>query len=166
MIDSLALLNSNFPGICPGHYLCIPHGKCCSVRVASIHDRLNRDRTTGIYPLPSDDVRLSLEQSSKRSRARLRLLTCELALRQYRLEHGSEPAKLADLVPDYLPELPIDPFSGRPLRYQPDPTGHRLYSVWPDGVDDGGKAIQEQLASEIWPGDLLLVEPAAEAPKP
>jgi hypothetical protein len=42
-------------------------------------------------------------------------------------------------------ELPQDPFGqNQPLRYEKTPTGYRLWSVGPDGKDDGGKPIALQ----------------------
>ena len=49
------------------------------------------------------------------------------------------PATLAELVPKYLPLVPIDPFDGQPLRYRPDRTHVLLYSVGQDQKDDGGR---------------------------
>ena len=111
---------------------------------------------------PSFDygTRDALEKAAKQSQAKIRLSLCELALRQYRLKHGLEPKKLADLVPDYLPAVPTDPFSGRPLIYRPTASGYQLYSVGPDRVDDGGKPMQRKSTTDIWPGDLHLREPA------
>jgi len=43
----------------------------------------------------------------------------QLALLAYRADHGKYPATLADLVPDYLPFVPIDPYSGREFEYYP-----------------------------------------------
>jgi predicted nucleotidyltransferase len=41
-----------------------------------------------------------------------------LATHLYRHDHaGKLPPTLADLVPKYLPALPIDPFDGKPMRY-------------------------------------------------
>ena len=71
-------------------------------------------------------------------RARLRLLTMELALRCFRQEHGKVPAKLDELVPAYLKTVPQDPFSGKPLVYRTQGTNWLLYSVGPDGMDNGG----------------------------
>jgi hypothetical protein len=47
---------------------------------------------------------------------------------------------LANLVPDYLNELPADPFAadGATFHYLPHDDRPRLYSVGPDGVDSGG----------------------------
>ena len=43
----------------------------------------------------------------------------QLALVAYRLEHGAFPDSLTALVPDYLPFVPIDAYSGRPFEYRP-----------------------------------------------
>lgn len=66
-----------------------------------------------------------------------------LALESARRARGQWPATLAELVPAYLPRLPLDPFTGKPLRYiAPSSQSERpiVYSVGVDAVDDGGKA--------------------------
>lgn len=69
-------------------------------------------------------------------------LAAALALRAYRLDQGAYPGELSDLVPDYLDSIPQDPFAGdAPLRYRIDGDRYVLYSIGPDGVDDGGTAI-------------------------
>jgi hypothetical protein len=73
--------------------------------------------------------------------AHLRLLATELALRCYQASKGRPPARLDDLVPDYLAKVPQDPFSRRPLIYRPQGATWLLYSVGPDGVDDGGRPM-------------------------
>ena len=68
-----------------------------------------------------------------------RLLICDLAIRAYSLEHGRNPAKLGDLVPGYLPEVPKDPFGGGPFVYRLTPTGYELHS---SGIDEAtGKPL-------------------------
>ncbi len=50
--------------------------------------------------------------------ARNRLLRTGLALRAYWLEHGEVlPPNLEMLVPEYLPTVPLDPFSEKPICY-------------------------------------------------
>ncbi len=61
------------------------------------------------------------------------------ALRLHRLKNGSYPAALDAIVPEFLPALPIDPFSGKPFLYRAEGGGFIVYSVGPDGKDDGGK---------------------------
>lgn len=70
------------------------------------------------------------------------LLTTLLALRAFRLEHGTYPATLNELVPTYLKRVPVDPFAlSGALRYRRTGKAFVLYSVGPDGKDDGGKPI-------------------------
>jgi hypothetical protein len=69
-----------------------------------------------------------------------------LAIQAYEKEHGALPEKLAQLVPDYLPRVPKDPFDGKPFRYLRShipglpPEAWAVYSIGQDFVDDGGKA--------------------------
>ncbi len=80
------------------------------------------------------------EVKHKTITARERLLATELALRWYQSEQGHPPANLEALVTAYLGGVPLDPFSGRPLLYRDQAgTNWLLYSVGPDGVDDGAK---------------------------
>lgn len=62
-----------------------------------------------------------------------------LAVERYRLARGALPETLRDLVPTYIPDVPSDPFDGKPLRYKRLERGYVIYSVGPDGNDDGGK---------------------------
>jgi hypothetical protein len=65
------------------------------------------------------------------------------ALRAYKLDQGTYPDTLQDLVSHgYLKALPMDPFSpSHPISYRRSDAKFILYSVGPDGVDDGGKPI-------------------------
>lgn len=82
------------------------------------------------------------------------------ALTVYNAEKGGYPATLDQLVPDYLPQLPIDAFSGKPLIYKPSGEGYLLYSVGSNGQDNGG---QKGDSSEL--DDLVVrVGPAASPP--
>ena len=70
------------------------------------------------------------------------MLELSLALRAFRLRHGAYPHSLAELTPGILPSLPTDPFAqGRPFCYRLSGTSYLLYSVGPDGKDDGGRPI-------------------------
>lgn len=60
-----------------------------------------------------------------------------LALRLYHETHSEWPQTLAQLVPDVLPQLPLDPFSGRPFLYRPMPDGYLLASVGRDQKSEG-----------------------------
>ena len=41
-----------------------------------------------------------------------------LALALYQVENGKSAAQLDDLVPKYLSQLPVDPYSGQPFGYR------------------------------------------------
>ncbi len=70
------------------------------------------------------------------------LLSAALALRAYRLEHGIYPATLDSLIPAYLSVVPSDPFAlSGPLHLRRTKLNYVLYSVGPDGKDDGGRPI-------------------------
>jgi hypothetical protein len=72
--------------------------------------------------------------------AELRCAAAALAAERYRRARGRWPGSLADLVDaGYLRALPIDPFDKQPLRLRLRPDGLVIYSVGPDGQDDGGK---------------------------
>ena len=59
-----------------------------------------------------------------------------VAIVAYEEAQGVLPAELAQLVPTYLSELPVDPFDGQLLRY--DPERRRVWGVGADGIDSGG----------------------------
>lgn len=59
-----------------------------------------------------------------------------LAIRSYEQRHQRKIASLKELVPVYLPRIPVDPFDGRELRFSPQ--NQWLYSVGNNFDDDGG----------------------------
>ncbi|MCK4343090.1 MAG: hypothetical protein KAY37_15355 [Phycisphaerae bacterium] len=69
-----------------------------------------------------------------------RMAATALAIRLYEWDHGRRPETLTELVPDYLPAVPRDPFDAADaeLRYLPDAPSPLLYSAGKNGVDDGG----------------------------
>ncbi|MEX0866999.1 MAG: hypothetical protein WD030_06535, partial [Pirellulales bacterium] len=72
--------------------------------------------------------------------ARVRQLQARaaIALAQYRAAHGEYPDKLAQLAPEFAAEEPKDYFTGQPLKYLRTAEGYHLYSVGPNGQDNGG----------------------------
>ncbi len=83
---------------------------------------------------------------------RERLLRIDLALRAYRADHEKYPQALESLAPQYLSEIPLDPFSGQPFVYRPAAEDFVLYSVGGDGIDNGGRFGQNQHIAEQWTG--------------
>ncbi len=82
-----------------------------------------------------------LFQMHFRNIANSRLAATALAMRLYELDHGHRPEKLEDLVPDYLDEVPADPFAADGSAIRLGEWGGRrlLYSVSVNGKDQGGK---------------------------
>ena len=61
-----------------------------------------------------------------------------LELHYFYKQHGQYPESLNELVPRYLPSIPIDPCSGKAFKYKFDGVHFVLYSIGIDGQDDGG----------------------------
>jgi hypothetical protein len=74
----------------------------------------------------------------RRNWALLRSTIVALAAERYRRAHGRWPASLDALVPDFLPQVLRDPYDGQPLRMRRLDNGIVIYSIGPDGEDNGG----------------------------
>jgi hypothetical protein len=74
------------------------------------------------------------------------------ALIAFHSDHDVFPKNLDELAPKYVPQVPLDHFSGKPLAYQPVGNGFLLYSIGPNGKDDDGQWI-----TDTPPGDDVNV---------
>lgn len=96
------------------------------------------DKLSGQLPHESRQIIAKTWQTRRDAR---RLV---LAIEIYRGQHGGLPPTLDALTPDVLAEAPRDPWAadGRYVYRLDDasPLGYVLYSVGPDGIDDGGGA--------------------------
>ncbi|HEX5446662.1 MAG TPA: hypothetical protein VFW87_22780 [Pirellulales bacterium] len=63
-----------------------------------------------------------------------------VAVERFRLRHAEPPKTLDALIPEFLPEVPLDPFDGQPLRYRLDAGEYAVYSLGADLIDQGGQA--------------------------
>lgn len=89
----------------------------------AIHRELDSDNSLASYVV--------------RHRVRVQATLAMLAIRRFERSHQKLPKSLQVLVDvKLLAELPIDPIDGQPLRY--DPARRLLWSIGPDGIDDGG----------------------------
>jgi len=62
-----------------------------------------------------------------------------IALERFHRANKTYPAALAELVPAFLPGVPLDPFDDKPLKYvRTRSGGYRAYSVGVNGIDEGG----------------------------
>jgi hypothetical protein len=70
--------------------------------------------------------------------ARHRLARLAKATSRYHDAEDQFPQRLDDLVPEFFPAVPLDPFNGDPLRIKRTDQELVLYSIGPDGADDDG----------------------------
>ncbi|MEM8738924.1 MAG: hypothetical protein AAGG38_10680 [Planctomycetota bacterium] len=83
----------------------------------------------------------AIRRTTELAKAQQEGIILGIALERYRRAHGDWPADLADLTPQFLPELPVDRITGESLRYQPPGPGQNLptvYSLGGDRDDDQG----------------------------
>ena len=78
-----------------------------------------------------------------KAQAWLRVARAALAVEEWRVLHGQWPEALEQLMPDLLASVPADPFSDGPVRMAKTENGVVVYSVGPDGDDDGGRTEEE-----------------------
>jgi len=71
--------------------------------------------------------------------AEMRCGVLMVAIERYRQAKGRWPGQLTDLVPSYVANVPLDPFTGHELRMRQLPDGLVVYSVGSNRVDDGGQ---------------------------
>jgi len=76
--------------------------------------------------------------------ANSRATDAALAVERFRRKTGRLPEKLDELVPEFLDEVPLDPFDGKPLRYSVREDAYVIHSIGPDRVDDGGQIVEEE----------------------
>jgi hypothetical protein len=85
-----------------------------------------------------------------RSETSRRLAITAIALERHRSLTGTWPQHLSELVPRFLNQPPIDPYSGNSLLYRFTPNlRYTLYAVGPDGLDKNG----------VSPHDLVWAAP-------
>jgi len=71
-------------------------------------------------------------------------LLTTLAVLRYKKENGEYPLNLQELVKrGYLTELPMDPYSDKPLVYKKTDDGFLLYSVGVNLKDDSGQIVRD-----------------------
>lgn len=93
-------------------------------------------------------VRNRLANRATARTAYYRLAQATLAIEAFRKEQGRLPKRLDELVPSHLNDVLLDPWTSKPLIYEPSVETYRLYCVGQDGVDNGGKQIGTDLMFE------------------
>ncbi len=82
-----------------------------------------RMATRSLNPMKQTEKQLTVKM--RHSEVVIKRVMIDLAGRAYQVELGKPPGNLADLVPAYLPAMPIDPVTGTKLNYLPILTGPR-----------------------------------------
>jgi len=105
-------------------------------------------------------------ETAVRAETERQLTVAAIALRRYRLRHGTFPPELDALIPKFLSSLPCDCMSGKAPGYRLKEGGDFvLYSVGTDGHDDGGDSTAASPGnSEMWDG-RDVVWPALAGPE-
>jgi hypothetical protein len=83
-----------------------------------------------------------------RNQSHLRCAIVALAVERYRIAHHDWPDSLSSLVPEFLTDVPRDPYDARPLRYHRLLDGVVIYSIGPYEKDNGGK-IDRQNSTRV-----------------
>lgn len=91
-----------------------------------------------------------------------RLIVTLCAVRRFAADHQRPPSGLAELRAAYLAEELTDPFSGRPLEY--DPLNDVLFSAGANLLPEGGHITQPPLSDPDEPSLELGLKTAATAP--
>jgi hypothetical protein len=82
---------------------------------------------------------------SWRNSADCHALIAQIGLERYKRDKGTYPESLEELQrAGYLSELPMDPWSDKPLIYRKTADGYTLYSVGTNFTDDGGKSVDSK----------------------
>jgi len=117
----------------------------CADSAVAFNKQLVRSRTQiswlGMDPLDFMSYHLvgwNTPAQMGQASARTALARAAVALARYKSDNGAYPSSLAELAPEYLPQIPIDPCDGTPLKYTPNGKGYTIYSSGADGVNGGG----------------------------
>jgi hypothetical protein len=105
-------------------------------------EKLNREASSGRYWFSTASVPVlpRIPVWDAEIRAKLRVTITAIAAERWRIAHkGAIPDSLDVLVPSFLAAVPDDPYNGQPLKFRKTSKGYVVYSVGPDGQDDGGK---------------------------
>ncbi len=87
-----------------------------------------------------------------------KMLLLRLALRAYIAQSKTAAPALSTLVPGFLKAIPTDVYNdGKPLFYQPKGATYKLWSVGPDGINNGGVPLARRPGTKaLLPSQNLL----------
>jgi hypothetical protein len=83
-----------------------------------------------------------------------------VAFRRFQLKHGRAPSSLAEMIPEFLPAVPADPFRrGAPLTLVTTGNQFAIYSVGINGVDDGKLLIDPDTQDDTGMAGNMVIAP-------
>ncbi len=91
------------------------------------------------FPAISRCAQVCARGDAQRGLARVGLAMC-----RHQAAKQAFPGKLQELVPEFIPAVPRDPFDGEPLRLKSTEQDLIIYSVGPNGEDDDGVPFGEE----------------------
>jgi hypothetical protein len=103
-------------------------------------------------------------EALRRHRAQVRSAFVAIATERYRRQHGRWPDSLQELVPALIIAIPFDPYDASPLHYRRLDDGLAIYSVGPDGQDNGGNLFANPYTPGADIGFRLWNAPARRQP--
>ncbi len=125
-----------------------------------IHDGSNYSRFLAVLLSPV----WPLAETRARAELAPRAAECLVALKLWKMHSTKPPTDLEAVVKAAgLPGVPIDPYSGKPLRMAIIDGEPVIYSIGKDGRDDGGRVDSN---SDRKSGDQTFRLPAVAKPKP
>jgi hypothetical protein len=145
LIESLAI---RFPGFIPSQRAALLRHMTRAVEIAKLppdQQAREMDQLDATVKQQRVLVRLlapalnKVANACQRSRVELRCAIAAVAAEHYRRQKGQWPDKLETLrQAGYLTQVPVDLYDGKPLRFRRLDDGLLIYSVGPDGADNGG----------------------------
>jgi hypothetical protein len=150
-----------------------------ATQLLAIADQPDHLQLTSIAAIPAPSRRFELSLAlfcshniktvmtkALETKARLRSSVAAIAVERYRLLTGDWPASLNVIPTAILPEVPIDPFDGKPLKLARRPDGVTIYSVGRNGTDDGGSEKSDLVFRLFDPNQRRLPPLTEYGPRP
>jgi hypothetical protein len=91
----------------------------------------------------------------ERTSTDISLIEVALAVRMHYLEHGRYPTRLTEISKRWLPSIPVDLWE-QPITYRLKNGQPVIYSMGPDGKDDGGTPANPNRVTAATRGDLVF----------
>jgi hypothetical protein len=113
------------------------YGEAGFRKMAEDFDQIRQSRSAFFQEISSSLPSLFLKHAVLQ--ATMQAMQLGIACKIFHTQTGYFPESLDQLAPGIIPEIPLDPFTGKPFLYKKDGTGYILYSFGSNEKDDGGR---------------------------